>query len=257
MIVSLNHVEHTADLIQEYRAFTDIRSDSQGSLQTIQYSENVLINWGSKPWITEHLGDGTLVLNASMGHGVTPMYRASKAPWVGKPTEIPTLSSYARNATSPTVCHVSWNGATEVIAWRFHSSDTAEKVAASKLLGQQNRTGFETTYTCSAYLRYIFAEAIGPGGVSLANSSITPTFVPGPELAEHCSELGCPDEVTKHPFVARPNPKVPVRHMNAYRLGNIGSRSFLLTERVFAYIGFLCILWKLFKTTRKGKYYTS
>lgn len=258
MIVSLNHVERTADMIQEYRAPDDIRADSQGSLQTIRNSQNLLINWGSKPWITEYLDNGTLVLNASMGHGVTPMYRASKAPWVGKPTEIPMLSSYARNATSPTVCHISWNGATEVIAWRFYASDTAERGAASKPLGQQNRTGFETMYMYSAYLPYVFAEAIDSDGMSLANSSITQTFVPKPELAEHCSELGCPDEVTKHSLVARPSPTRPVRHLKAYRLGNMGSSSFLLTERIFAYIGFLCILWKLFKTTRQRKgYYTS
>jgi hypothetical protein len=253
MLVSLDHTKRQASVIQEYRSTADILCESQGSLRKIPGSENLMMSWGSLPWITEYLANGTLVLNASVARGVSPVYRATKAPWVGKPIDTPVVWSYAKNTKSQTVFFVSWNGATEVYAWRFYDAENSTQEASWNILGQENRTGFETIYTHSAFSEYVFAEALALDGTSLRNSSVTHTFVPGPGLAEHCNEFGCPSEVTKRKFVqqqggARNDNAQAVHAITMNYLGNSRhSTSSALIEWTFAAIGLVCLILKLLR----------
>ena len=62
-------------------------------------------------------------------------YRARREPWVGRPAEHPRL------VLSGSSAFASWNGATEVAAWRLRTGSTRARLAAG---ARTPRTGFET-----------------------------------------------------------------------------------------------------------------
>ena len=212
------------------------------------------MSWGSLPWITEHLANGTLVFNALVAHGVSPVYRASKAPWVGKPIDNPTVWSYAKDSSSQTVFYASWNGATEVSAWRFYGAEDSTGEASWNVVGQRKRTGFETVYSHSTYSKFVFAEALAINGTSLRNSSMTRTFVPGSELAKHCDDFQCPNEIIRRTFaqpqvgeVGKHDKTRPIYAMPMNYLGRPTPNATAIVDWAFIAIGFACIILELFK----------
>jgi hypothetical protein len=75
-----------------------------------------------------------MLLDARLpGHDLS--YRATVEPWVGTPLYPP--AGAARKASGRTVVYASWNGATQVRAWRV-LDDGGKPVASA------NKSGFET-----------------------------------------------------------------------------------------------------------------
>ncbi|EKG20306.1 hypothetical protein MPH_02424 [Macrophomina phaseolina MS6] len=179
-------------------------SGSQGSLQLLQ-NNNAFIGWGKWPFFSEHSANGTTVLWGQFAANASDTdimsYRVRKFDWTATPHDSPTMFAYSRNASAEagTVLYVSWNGATEVAAWRFYhavdaATDTGQDMdgRAWRILGTANKTGFETRFRTREYAKWVFAEAVGKDGKAIRRSRISKVFVPSGGLRDVCDEWGCP-----------------------------------------------------------------
>lgn len=157
MRLALDEKNDTARVVEEYRPPEDRLSESQGSMQILD-NGHVFVGWGSEPFYSEYTADGDLLYDAEYSGGIS--YRAFRQPWVGKPVEPPKFVFEDHTA------YVSWNGATEVAAWRFVAGDDAEHANEVKTVP---RDGFETSSKMPDR-PYIAAEALDHSGKVLATA---------------------------------------------------------------------------------------
>ncbi|EIM81206.1 uncharacterized protein STEHIDRAFT_115340 [Stereum hirsutum FP-91666 SS1] len=166
--LDVNQEALTASLVYQYLPLESVEnwSLSQGSNQVLD-NGNVVVGFGSNPWIAEYTLNGTTVFFATFGMdgetGNSPLqnYRAYKVSnWVGNPTTSPDIA--VTGSCDDLTVYVSWNGATEVTSYAYFSGPSA-----SNLTGQFNvtRSGFETSWndnsTSPAYVRVAAVAADG------------------------------------------------------------------------------------------------
>jgi hypothetical protein len=91
--------------------------------------------------------------------------RASLLPWLGRPHEPPRL--VVHTASGRRLLYASWNGATEVAAWRLEVGSQADdlQVALTK-----SKKGFETSLPLPPSGAFAAAVALGPHGDELGRS---------------------------------------------------------------------------------------
>jgi hypothetical protein len=181
-ILRLNCTSREVELVQAYFPPDDLLAKSQGSTQILS-DGHALVNWGSEGAVTEFRADGTPIYHAYMDSGVLGVgvenYRAFKYSWTGTPNEEPAVVAlYDHEGTR---VYVSWNGDTETRRWRFYevewrgkypiSSGEDEDVGAKRLLGEVERTSFETTFSFGRKVRAVIAEAVDKGGKALRSSA--------------------------------------------------------------------------------------
>lgn len=193
-IIELDLRAGTAFMSSQFGLESNILSRSMGNVQVFD-SGNALVGWGSTGVITEYDKDGGLIFKASMANTAAKNYRISKGSWKGRPSDVPSLWAYARNKQdAEMMAYASWNGATHVKRWRIFAGHNRSDPSSFSMTGEGTRSGFETMIVSvnDASAPYVFAEALGSDGTSLANSSTQAIFVPGSELAKHCSAHACP-----------------------------------------------------------------
>jgi hypothetical protein len=209
MIILIDHVEKTALQLRDYAPIrNDLVSSSQGNLQMLP-NHNVFIGWGNNPFVSEHDEAGNLLFWGAFAKDTVMNYRAMKFEWDGMPTDSPALWSYSRTAEpfSPTSFYVSWNGATQVKAWRFYGA--MNMTGPWTLLDEVAKAGFETEYTNASFYLWSKVEAVNHEGVVLGKSETKYTFVPSSELREFCADNTCldapgygfPGEEAARPFI--------------------------------------------------------
>lgn len=135
----------------------DRLSESQGNLEQLD-DGTVLIGWGSMPFYSLYDADGRLLSDSELAGGIS--YRAHLADWEGRPAEPPRL------VIQDGAGHVSWNGATEVAAWRFLAGRDA---ARARTVATVETTGFETS-TDVPDAAYLAVEALDASGRVLATA---------------------------------------------------------------------------------------
>lgn len=123
MAVDLDMSKRVATLRTTYMHPQDVRSTSQGNLQVLPETGNVFVSWGHCGAFTEFSPDGKVLCDTHLAPsnwfqlGRAYSYRVYKGDWVGKPKTIPAAAVVGNSV------FVSWNGATEVAAWRLESWD--------------------------------------------------------------------------------------------------------------------------------------
>jgi hypothetical protein len=136
----LDEINKIATLVWEHRNTPDIHGHILGNAQRLP-NGNTLIGWGSgHPAITEVKRDGTKVFELLLPLEMQN-YRAFRFPWVGRPGTEPTLIVEAETPPTTTLTY-SWNGATDVAAYRVYGDDLD---FPATLLTVEPKTGFETT----------------------------------------------------------------------------------------------------------------
>ena len=144
-----------ASVLREYPHAPALHARKLGSVQLLAGGD-VLIGWGTDPHFTEYAQDGAVKFDAALPHG-GENYRTLRFPWRGHPRDQP--AAVVRGGT----VYASWNGATEVTAWR------AEPGGASV-----PRRGFETALPVPAGVRSVRAAALDAhGGVLARSASLT------------------------------------------------------------------------------------
>lgn len=159
-------VDETSRHVSLVRAYLHPKSrllaGSQGSVQLLD-DGHVLVGWGSKPYYTEFRHDGSWVLDAEMATGES--YRAFRYEWRGTPTDLPAAAG-ARTTGGATV-YASWNGATDVVAWRALGGAEPTHLV---VVGTAGRRGFETAVPVSGVPLWVAVEALDGSGSVLAAS---------------------------------------------------------------------------------------
>ncbi|KAK4960619.1 hypothetical protein LTR10_003515 [Elasticomyces elasticus] len=153
----------------------DIRPDGGvtriGGNGQVLRNGNTFVNWAANSLISEHDSAGRTVLEGGFVSLRFSNYRTYKADWQAWPSmEELALKCVARGTSalkSTTVCHVSWNGATEVRRWQFHQGED-ETFALAMDVG---RDGFETSGQWSGFSPEVFVEAVDSEGLVLGTTS--------------------------------------------------------------------------------------
>lgn len=116
---------------------------------------------GATPKIVEYDANGACVMRAWFGHALsTQSYRAYRfLPWTGCPQTKPDVFACLEEQ-GKTAIYVSWNGATDVQAWRVRSG-SSNNGSASHVAP---RNGFETRIVVEEGFDKIIVEAVGGMG---------------------------------------------------------------------------------------------
>jgi outer membrane protein assembly factor BamB len=165
IVVELDEQEMSVKLVREYTSPKMRLSISQGNMQLLPNS-NVLIGWGSGPFVSEFSHEGALLFDARLPHD-GESYRAFRFPWSGSPSDQPACVA-ERTSENELQVYASWNGATEVAAWEVVSGSGPGLL---KPLGSVPRNGFETAMLAQTYGPYVAVRAKDRSGEILGASA--------------------------------------------------------------------------------------
>jgi hypothetical protein len=165
VVLRLDEDNMKSTLLREYASPGKIVSTSQGNAQRLS-NGNVLVGWGSAPFVSEFSGDGELLMNARFPPDCES-YRAFRFPWKGDPADEPAVA-VERRAEGTVAIYASWNGATEVERWEVVSGSGPTLMAP---LGSVPREGFETAMLAQTTGPYVAVRALDGSGQILGTST--------------------------------------------------------------------------------------
>jgi hypothetical protein len=140
-----------------------INSRFMGNAQVLG-NGNVLVGWGSEPYLTEFAPDGSIRFDARLPRG-GQNYRALRFTWDGRPS-IPPAVAYSFVGGKRRL-HASWNGATDVVSWLVETGPARGRLAPSQTVP---RHGFETVIWVPKGARYARVVALDKAGKRLGHS---------------------------------------------------------------------------------------
>lgn len=166
LAIGVDEAALTASFLEQYLPDPRILSQSQGSVQTLS-NGNRFVGWGAQPYASEYAHDGRLLFELSYPTSALS-YRAYRFEWTGTPTGQPAIvvetigTGFGRVSVA-----ASWNGATEVTAWRVLAGQTAHSLEPVKTVA---RSGFETTTEAAIRQPVVAVEALNADGRVLGRS---------------------------------------------------------------------------------------
>ncbi len=169
LVLKLDQGARTASLAGQYDHGSNFDSEYMGSTEPLA-NGNEFVGWGSAPFFSEYDSSGDMLLDARLpGSDIT--YRATVEPWVGKPLDPPAAA--ARHAGARTTVYASWNGATEVKAWRVMGGSDAGSL---NQVASAQKSGFETAIPVTQGYKTFRVQALdGHGRVIGTSKTVTPT----------------------------------------------------------------------------------
>lgn len=160
--VDASHRPATVRLIRTYRHVPPIYSGICGSVQA-SADGGALVGWGNVPEVTEYSADGTPRMDLSLSNW---SYRAFRLPWVGQPLARPAVA--ARRMGTGMRLWASWNGSTQVAAWRVVAGLRGADLLP--VTGPRPEAGFETTISLSRSYPSVAVQALSATGQVLGTS---------------------------------------------------------------------------------------
>jgi len=166
LLLDPNPRTRTLTLVKQFaNPAAKLLTSSQGDLLRLP-GGNWLMGYGGLPNFTEYSGDGHVLLDGALGPGVED-YRTYLAPWHGQPTTTPAIAAQDSASGAETI-EASWNGATDVAAWRVLAGPAAGSLAPVATVPS---TGFETTIELHTDAAFVSVAALGSSGQTLATSA--------------------------------------------------------------------------------------
>lgn len=163
LILDVDESAMSATLLRQYTR-PPILAGSQGSMQLLA-NGNVFVGWGEAPRVSEFARSGRLLFDALLGSKYQS-YRAFRLPWSARPAEAPALALTSNRAGS--TAYASWNGATDVAAWRLLAGEQEDALRA---VASTSAEGFESALRTTAAGPHFAVEALDGAGATLARSS--------------------------------------------------------------------------------------
>jgi hypothetical protein len=154
--VALDFKTHEAHLAGSYtHANPPLLAPSQGNMQTLA-SGNTVVGYGGVPEISEFASGGSLLFDAHLPYEMA-FYRAFRFPWSGLPTSPPSVLGALNDTSEETVVHASWNGATEVAAWRVLAGAATGSLSVRATIPAR---GFESSTTLPVKYARVAVQAL-------------------------------------------------------------------------------------------------
>jgi hypothetical protein len=165
--VALDPQQKTATLLTSYvHPGPKILSPSQGNVQLLENQDD-FVGWGQAGYVSEFSPSGQLTFDMQLPAPINS-YRAYREPWSGRPTTAPALVA-APGHNDTVVAYCSWNGASEVSAWRLR---TGRSPSSLKTVSTVPRQGFESELFARGSKLYLQVQALSPTGKVLGASHI-------------------------------------------------------------------------------------
>ncbi len=168
--VRLDTQRMTATLVREApHPGTPLVAGSQGNVQALA-DGSWMVGWGESPYFSEFGASGSLLFDAHLP-AAYESYRAYRLAWSGQPADLPALavvrSPHGRGAT----VYASWNGATQLAAWRVLAGPSPGALAP---LASKPRDGFETALAVpgASAGSYVQLQALDAGGAVIGASRV-------------------------------------------------------------------------------------
>jgi hypothetical protein len=140
-------------------------STAMGSLQVLP-GGNLVVGWGSQPYVSEFTADGTLALDVALTPG-QQSYRSFRLPWNGTPAEAPAIVTRRDSRSDKRTLYASWNGATGVSSWQLSAGPSARRLAP---VGVVRCRRFETAIPLGTTDGHAMVTALDSSGRPLASS---------------------------------------------------------------------------------------
>jgi len=164
LMIALDWRRKYARLVRQYAHPRGLLAPFMGNAQVLPRGD-VVVGWGAQPFVTEFRRDGAVRFDARLPVG-GQNYRAFRLPWAGRPHEPPRLVVYTTAGRRR--LYVSWNGATQVVAWRVEAGNSP---GGLRSVTARPRRSFETRLPVPAGRRFVRAVALGAGGRVLGRSN--------------------------------------------------------------------------------------
>src|SRR4051812_15369199 len=163
LVFKVDETAKTVAFVMDRKLYT-LTSGTQGDMRVLP-GGNAFFGWGQQPFYSEFSKTGKLLLSVRYPDQ-NESYRAYRYPWVGHPGGKPAAA--ARPAGRATRVNASWNGATEVAAWRIWAGPSSRKlkVVAKRVA----RGGFETARTISGTGSVVKVQALDKKGRVIGTS---------------------------------------------------------------------------------------
>jgi hypothetical protein len=165
IVVELDEEKMRTKLVHQYTSSQKRLSTSQGNMQFLPNS-NVLIGWGSGPFISEFSHKGKLLFEARFPPD-GESYRAFRFPWSGYPTDEPAVA-VEQGPDDKVKLYASWNGATEVATWEVLAGPLQSRLES---VGSVPRDSFETAMLVQTFDPYVAVRAKDRLGQPLGTSA--------------------------------------------------------------------------------------
>ena len=165
--LALNTRTMTATVVHAYHHRPPLASDYEGDVQVLA-DGNALVGWGQQPYFSEYTASGRQDFDAHFINAGTT-YRAYRFIWQGFPLTGPDVA--AASGRTGEMVYASWNGATDVQAWRVlvgYSRARLRPVTVAR------REGFETTIRVPGSYRYVAVQALASDRAVLGASAVVP-----------------------------------------------------------------------------------
>lgn len=168
VVLNVDETGRTVKLAQAFMHPKPLLAVAMGSVQTLP-SGNVMVGWGTEPYVSDFSNDGKLLADAEMLSGYKS-YRSFRARWKGIPQQAPAAMASRDLVTGTTTLYASWNGATDVAAsWHVHAGPSASSL---KPIGVARRRGFETAIPLGRTGGYFSVTALDEDGSRLGVSPV-------------------------------------------------------------------------------------
>jgi hypothetical protein len=154
LILQLDLKRMTASVHRSLTHEPSVLAWALGSVQVFP-NENVLVGWGTAPYVTEYDRHGKVVFDLKLPHG-GENYRAVRFPWVGRPAAPPDVD--VKYLHGRHFVYASWNGATELAAWQVDSPGYTRRY---------RKTAFETEILAPVGTKHIELTPISHRGEPL------------------------------------------------------------------------------------------
>lgn len=176
MVLKLNLAEHTASAVGLYSHAPSLAAAFLGSMSLLP-NGNALVGWGSLPYFSEYSKAGAQLLDV-VWPGKDLSYRALFTnAWVGTPYYPP--SAAVRTAGGRATVYASWDGATEVSAWRVLAGSSANRL---NVVAIEPKTGFETAIGLKRSYPAYKVIALDANGRAIGSSGVFPNKKAAPPL---------------------------------------------------------------------------
>ncbi len=169
LVLNVDEARRTVRLAGAYYHPDTILVEAMGSVELLP-DGNVLVGWGSAPFVTEHTRTGTVLSDVRMPKG-EQSYRAFRRAWAGNPAETPAIAAGRDRLTGAPVLYASWNGATDVHAWQVHAGPTPSRLRPARTA---RRRGFESSIRLQREAGYAAVVALSRSGRQLGVSRTIP-----------------------------------------------------------------------------------